>query len=105
MSAEATKATPVKRAGKVDDGEPPMADAPKPKSGLLPTGLSRAIVLGSLVIGLVGLTSFLFGHRYNLVAAQRGDNALMYRIDTLTGRVSLCSATSCMPVAEKDSGG
>ncbi len=104
MSAE-SKLLPIKRPPKPEAEEEPKAESPPPKAGILPTGLSRAIVLGSAILGLVVLTPLLLGHRYELVAAARGDNALMYRIDTLTGRVSLCSATSCMPVAERDSGG
>ena len=105
MSPQASKPTSVKPAGKFDDDEPLNSEAPKAKSGLLPTGLSRAIVLGSLVLGFAMFTSFVAGRRYELVAAPRGDSALVYRIDTLTGRVSLCSMTSCMPLGEKVSGG
>ena len=104
MNAE-TKPPPVKRPLKPEPEDDTATDAPPPKSGILPTGLSRAIVLGSVILGLVVLTPLLLGHRYELVAVARGDNAMMYRIDTLTGHVSMCTATSCMPVAEKENGG
>lgn len=104
MSAE-SKLLPMKRPAKPEAEAETKAEMPPPKAGFLPTGLSRAIVLGSLILSLIVLTPLLLGHRYELVAANRSENALVYRIDTLTGRVSLCSATQCLPVSEKDSGG
>ena len=102
MNAE-TKIVPSKRSLKSEPDEDVKPEAP-PKTGILPTGLSRAIVLASVILTIVVITPLLLGHRYALVAAQRSENALVYRIDTLTGHVSLCSATQCQPVAEKESG-
>lgn len=104
MSAE-SKLLPTKRPGKPEADDEPKAEMPPPKAGFLPTGLSRAIVLGSTILGIVVLTPLLLGHRYELVAVPRSENALAYRIDTLTGRVSLCSAGACVPVTEKENGG
>jgi hypothetical protein len=69
---------------------------------LLPTGLSRAIVLGSLLLSGATLVGTLLPHRFSLVPAPRSDNALVYRIDGLTGQVSLCSSTQCQPVVDKN---
>eukprot|EP01012_Entosiphon_sulcatum_P045152 TRINITY_DN60140_c0_g1_i1.p1 TRINITY_DN60140_c0_g1~~TRINITY_DN60140_c0_g1_i1.p1 ORF type:complete len:105 (-),score=10.76 TRINITY_DN60140_c0_g1_i1:306-620(-) len=103
MSAETKPPPPpVKRPSKSDDDDDVPKEMPKPKPGLLPTGLSRAIVLGSLILGLLILGPLLLSHRYELIAASRSENAMVYRIDTLTGRVSLCLATQCQPVTEKE---
>jgi hypothetical protein len=88
----------------LDDDAPAQA-APRHKPGLLPTGLSRAIVIGAVFLGLCAVVPLLFANRYVLVPAPRSDNALVFRLDTLTGRMHLCSAAQCNPVAEKDSGG
>ncbi len=98
---------PINRPTKPEpaDEDDAKTEMPPPKAAFLPTGLSRAIVLGSAIMSFVGLAPLVLGHRYELVAAARSENSLVYRIDTLTGRVSLCSATQCLMVAEKDSGG
>ncbi len=103
MSAE-SKLLPMKRSAKPEADDEPKAEMPPPKTGFLPTGLSRAIVLGSVILGAVVLTPLLIGHRYELVTVPRSENALAYRIDSLTGRVSLCSAAACVPIAEKENG-
>jgi hypothetical protein len=82
-----------------DDAKPA---APPPRSGLLPTGLSRAIVIATLFGSAVYLLPEFLAHRYTLASVPRTENALVYRLDTLTGRVSLCSATQCMPLSEKE---
>lgn len=103
MNAD-TKIVPAKRSLKSDlDDDDDAPKLPAPKAGLLPTGLSRAIVIGSLILGML-VTSLVFSHRFELVAAQRGENAFVYRIDTLTGHVSFCSSVACVPVSEKDGG-
>jgi len=84
-----------------DEAAPPPAP---PKPGLLPTGLSRAMVIGALLLfsAIVGVG--LFGGRYALISALRTENAIVYRIDRMTGRVSFCSPAACMPVPEKADG-
>jgi len=85
--------------------EPDMdetAKAPAQQSaGLLPTGLSRAMVIGSILLVSAALAIGLFGDRYTLIAASRSENALAYRLDRVTGKVSFCSPASCVAVAEK----
>ncbi len=105
MTAEAPKTAPApaaapKRQKPLDDdddaGKKPAAVA---KPGFLPTGLSRAIVVASVLLSSAVLVATLVPHRYVLVPVPRSDNALVYRIDGLTGQMSLCSATQCQPVA------
>lgn len=88
--------------GKEPDGDE-TASAPVPqKAGLLPTGLSRAMVIGSILLVLAALAIGLFGDRYTLIAASRSENALAYRLDRLTGQVSFCSPAACVALAEKN---
>ena len=61
----------------------------------LPTGLSRAIVIATILGALAFVTTSLLSNRYELVAATKSDNAIVYRLDRLTGRVSFCSASQC----------
>ncbi len=87
--------------GKDTDGDEPVA-APAPvKVGFLPTGLSRAMVIGSLLLVSAVIAVGLFGDRYTLVSALRSENAVIYRLDRLTGQISFCSPVACVPVAEK----
>jgi len=87
--------------GKEPEGEEGVAAPTPPKTGILPTGLSRAMVIGSflLVSAVVGVG--LFGDRYTIISAVRTENAIVYRIDRMTGRVSFCSPAACVPIAEK----
>lgn len=100
-----TKAAPAAPppAGNARDtaGDEPASLAPAPKAGLLPTGLSRALVIGSVVLALAGVAVGLFGDRYALIPAQRSENAVVYRIDRLTGSVAFCSAAACVALPEK----
>ena len=95
----------INRSIKPEPEDDAKTEMPPPKAGFLPTGLSRAIVLGSVIMGFLLLAPLVLGHRYEIVAVTRSENALVYRIDTLTGRVSLCSAAQCLPVMEKSSDG
>ena len=82
-----------------DDDAAPMAQTAKP--GLLPTGLSRAIVLAAVIIASTVATTGLLAGRFALVSSGRTENALMYRIDRLTGRVSLCTQSQCTTLANR----
>lgn len=100
-SNEAPKPALVVPPGKEPDDDTAVAVPPPVKTGLLPTGLSRAMVIGSvlLVSAVVGVG--LFGDRYTLVAAQRSENAVVYRLDRMTGQISFCTPVACVPVADK----
>ena len=105
MSPEPAKPAPAPKRAKPVDDEDDAGGKSSPSSsrgGVLPTGLSRAIVIGAVLLSGATVAGTLLPHRYALVPAPRSDNALVYRIDALTGRVSLCSATQCQPVTEKN---
>lgn len=69
---------------------------PKPK--FLPTGLSRAIVLGSVIISVALAAALPFSARYDLIPAPNSVNGFMYRIDRLTGAVQFCGPQGCSPL-------
>ncbi len=98
-------------------GAPPPAKKPKPESDdegeenkgsttlnlkqkFLPTGLSRAIVLGAVIASIAIAAGNLFGNRYNLVPAPNSTNGFMYRIDHLTGAVQFCGPQGCTDMAQ-----
>jgi hypothetical protein len=82
------------------DEDAPVVPPPPPKVGVLPTGLSRAIVIASLVLTIgVGIVE-LVSNRYTLAPSTRSDTAIVYRIDHMTGRVSVCSPAACRAVTE-----
>ena len=94
---DAAKPAPPARAKprpESDDDDEPKA-SPQQKPGVLPTGLSRAIVIAAVLATLTFVTTSLLSNRYELVAATKSDNAIVYRLDRLTGRVSFCSASQC----------
>ena len=93
---------PPRRSLRSEDADDEAKPAPPSRGGLLPTGLSRAIVLATLLGALAYLTPEFLAHRYSLAAVPRTENALVYRLDTLTGRVSICSTTQCMALSEKE---
>jgi hypothetical protein len=97
-----SKIAPPKQAEKPEPEEE-LVSKPAPKPGFFPTGLSRAIFLSSLILSLVA-TPFLLAHRYELIAVPRSENALVFRVNTMTGDVSLCSAVQCTAVTEKAGG-
>jgi len=81
-----------------DDGKHTIA---APKQKMLPTGLSRAIVIASILISLTVAAVTLLDGRYQLAASPNSTNGFMYRIDTLTGAVHYCAPVRCteIPVA------
>ncbi len=96
----AVSPTIVKKTKPGDDegDDAPAAGAPVLKQKMLPTGLSRAIViatlLGSLIIGAVTL----FTNRYEILAMPNSPNGGIYRLDRVTGGLKYCGATACTPV-------
>jgi anti-sigma-K factor RskA len=60
------------------------------------------VVISTAFVAIIAIASaILFSNRYQLIAAARTENAVVYRIDRLTGQVSLCWPRSCERVAEK----
>jgi len=95
-------AAPVKK-GRSDDADDEAPAAPPPKQKTLPTGLSRAIVIASLIASITVAVTGLLANRYDLVAADNSANGFMYRIDHLTGGTQFCGPQGCtdIPHAEK----
>jgi hypothetical protein len=95
---------PVKKArpDADDEGEDGKATVLNLKPKLLPTGLSRSIVLAAIIASMAMVTGSLFGNRYNLVPAPNSANGIMYRIDHLTGAVQFCGPQGCAPVAHQE---
>jgi len=98
----AASSTIVKKAksggGLDDEGD----DAPAPvvlKQKMLPTGLSRAIVIATIIGSvIVGATS-LFAGRFTVLAVPNSPNGGIYRLDRLTGDLKYCGTTACSPIA------
>ena len=90
------------RPGADDEGEDnkPIGGA-QAKQKFLPTGLSRAIVLATIIGSLAVLAGTLFGTRYELVPAPNSANGFMYRIDRLTGAVQFCGPQGCSETPSK----
>lgn len=78
----------------------------KPKSpSILSTGLSRAIVISTVVFVAAIVTPLVVMHRYALAPGSRGEMPVVYRLDTLTGKVAFCTPTQCSPVPAKSDEG
>ena len=96
---KAVSPTIVKKGAKPeDDGDEAIAPAPAPKQKMLPTGLSRAIVLATILGVLVMGTVTLFTNRYEILAVPNSANGAIYRLDRLTGSLKFCGATACSSI-------
>lgn len=93
------KPGPLKKARPSDDDEDaPSVPRPPLKQKTLPTGLSRAIVIGTVIFALAYATVGLLGDRYALTPVPNSVNSFVFRIDKLTGSVHFCSAQGCTEV-------
>lgn len=81
-----------------DDEEDVKSSGPAPKQKMLPTGLSRAIVIAAVLAATGIIASNLYGERYELVPAPNSANGFMYRIDKLTGAVQFCAPAQCTDI-------
>lgn len=85
-----------KKGGSLDDDDDDgAAPSPPPKQKLLPTGLSRSIVIAAFIASLAVGVSTLFANRFELVPAPNSANGFMYRIDRLLGDVQFCGPQGC----------
>ena len=87
-----------------DDGGDTKRAAPAPKQKMLPTGLSRAIVIATVFATLAIVASNLYGDRYELVPAPNSTNGFMYKIDKLTGAVQFCAPAQCSDIPVRNGG-
>ncbi len=86
-----------------DDGDDDVK-SPRPiaKQKMLPTGLSRAIVLATVLVIVSVMVNGPLGERYELVPAPNSTNGFMYRIDKLTGAVHFCAPAQCTGIPIHD---
>lgn len=90
------KPAPVKRPKDEDEEAAPAAVAVKQRT--LPTGLSRAIVIASLIFSLAYGSVELLHDRYAIAPVPNSPNSFVYRIDRLTGGLLFCGAQQCSVV-------
>ena len=80
------------------DGGPAPA-APAPKQKMLPTGLSRAIVIATIIGSVIVGAASLLKDRYSVLAVPNSPNGGIYRLDRMTGALKYCGTTACSPIA------
>ncbi len=96
MKAAAKAPAPAKRAREdVEDAAPPASEM---QQKTLPTGLSRAIVIASLVFAVVYGSVELLRDRYAISPVPNSPNSFVYRIDRLTGSLHFCGTQQCTVV-------
>ena len=82
------------------------AAPPKPTSpGILSTGLSRAIVISAVLIVVTMAALLVATHRYAMTSGTHGETAVVYRLNTLTGKLYFCTPVQCSPVPDKNGQG
>lgn len=81
-----------------DDDDAALVPRPPLKQKTLPTGLSRAIVIGTVIFALAYSAVGLLSDRYALSPVPNSVNSFVFRIDKLTGHVHFCSAQGCTEV-------
>lgn len=86
-----------------DDDDDAKPAGPAPKQKLLPTGLSRAIVIAAILTTISIFVGSLYGDRYELVPAPNSANGFMYKIDKLTGAVQFCAPAQCTDIPSRGS--
>jgi hypothetical protein len=91
-------ASAVEKGGNRSEDEAEALLASPPKTSLLPTGLSRSIVIGAILFVISTGTVGLLGNRYTLVPPTGAGNNFIYRVDRLTGSVAFCSPAKCSPL-------
>jgi hypothetical protein len=85
----------VEKRGNRSEDESESLHPPTPKTSFLPTGLSRSIVIGAILLFTSTGTVGLFANRYALVPLTGSGNNFIYRVDRLTGSVAFCSPAKC----------
>jgi len=84
---------------KLDDEDAAASAATAPvNQSFLPTGLSRAIVLASVIFALSFAAVELLRDRYAISPVPNSANSFVYRIDRLTGSLSFCGTQQCSAV-------
>lgn len=95
----AVSPTVVKRAPRSHDEDGEGSGAPVAlKQKMLPTGLSRAIVIATIVGAVIVGAASLLKDRYSILAVPNSPNGGIYRLDRMTGALKYCGATACSPI-------
>jgi hypothetical protein len=81
-----------------DDQEQSVPKAPKASTAM---GVGRAIVIAAVLLSITYGTVSLLTDRYALVPPTQSENAFIYRIDRLTGKVAFCTQNSCTSIATR----
>jgi len=84
-----------------DDAENLPLVPPTAKPGFFPTGLSRAIVVGALIMFSAMLAANFIDDRYSIIATNNTENTIVFRLDKLSGTVSLCTSLGCKKLDER----
>lgn len=87
---------PAKKTKPEDDEAAEAAPAAKQK--MLPTGLSRAIVIATFIFSIAYASVGLLSDRYAISPVPNSPNSFVYRIDRLTGSIEFCGAQQCSAV-------
>jgi hypothetical protein len=70
-----------------------------PERRLFSDSVSMAIVIGTSLLGGIWIIVAFFSHRFDLIPVVKGDSAIFYRIDRLTGRTSICTSSGCTNIS------
>ena len=72
---------------------------PAEKAGFFTPSRRFGIVIATALVAVTAaVLTGLLANSYELIAAARTENAIIYRIDRLTGQVSLCWPSGCLPI-------
>lgn len=97
-AAPAKTPAPAKKPKLDDEADGAPAAALPRKEKTLPTGLSRAIVIATLIFSIAFATVELLRDRYAIAPVPNSANSFVYRIDRLTGALLFCGAQQCSAV-------
>ena len=91
---------------RLDEDEAAETSAAAPKQKMLPTGLSRAIVVSTLIFTVIFTAAFvsveLMRDRYGISPVPNSANIFVYQIDRLTGSLQFCGSQQCSVVQVRD---
>lgn len=87
------------KSGGDDETDGPAGPASALKQKMLPTGLSRAIVIATIIGSVIVGASSLLKDRYSVLAVPNSPNGGIYRLDRMTGSLKYCGTTACSPIA------
>lgn len=102
-AAKPNPAPPKKKPLDDDEDEDVKPAGPALKQKMLPTGLSRAIVIAAILATISIVIGNLYSGRYELVPAPNSTNGFMYKIDKLTGAVQFCAPAQCTDIPTRRS--